>query len=151
VASGDVPGAAEIELGDFDVVVVDGFNVMGSRPDGWWRDRPAAMARLVGTLAGLAEDFAEVAWEVCFDGRPHTAVTDAAEGADVRVDFAGPGRDAADRKIAARVRELRGGEQPPAVLVVSSDRRLAAAVKAAGGATVGSGGFLARFAPGDRR
>lgn len=26
--------------------VIDGANVIGSRPDGWWRDRPAAAARL---------------------------------------------------------------------------------------------------------
>ena len=27
--------------------VVDASNVIGSRPDGWWRDRHAAMVRLV--------------------------------------------------------------------------------------------------------
>src|SRR5262249_47481996 len=33
---------------------VDGANVMGSRADGWWRDRAGAMARLHGELAALA-------------------------------------------------------------------------------------------------
>src|SRR6266511_2852758 len=33
------------------LVVVDGANVMGSRPDGWWRDRAGAARRLVSTLA----------------------------------------------------------------------------------------------------
>ena len=28
------------------VLIVDGANVMGSRPDGWWRDRAAAARRL---------------------------------------------------------------------------------------------------------
>jgi len=32
------------------LVVVDGNNVMGSRPDGWWRDRAGAARRLVGHL-----------------------------------------------------------------------------------------------------
>jgi hypothetical protein len=34
------------------LVVIDGANVVGSRPDGWWRDRPAAARRLLATLAG---------------------------------------------------------------------------------------------------
>ncbi len=33
------------------VLVVDIANTMGSRPDGWWRDRPAAAARLMAELA----------------------------------------------------------------------------------------------------
>ncbi|HEV7787403.1 MAG TPA: hypothetical protein VGP05_00200, partial [Pseudonocardia sp.] len=32
-------------------LVVDAANVVGSRPDGWWRDRPGAAARLVSALA----------------------------------------------------------------------------------------------------
>jgi hypothetical protein len=32
-------------------LVVDAANVIGSRPDGWWRDRPGAAARLVSALA----------------------------------------------------------------------------------------------------
>ena len=35
-------------------VIVDVANVMGSRADGWWRDRPGAAARLHGELAALA-------------------------------------------------------------------------------------------------
>jgi hypothetical protein len=33
------------------VLVVDAANVVGSRPDGWWRDRAGAAARLLGRLA----------------------------------------------------------------------------------------------------
>lgn len=36
-------------------LIVDGANVMGSRPDGWWRDRPAAIARLHTELTPLAQ------------------------------------------------------------------------------------------------
>ncbi|MCU1649137.1 MAG: hypothetical protein JWQ60_286 [Pseudonocardia sp.] len=32
-------------------LLVDAANVIGSRPDGWWRDRPGAAARLLATLA----------------------------------------------------------------------------------------------------
>jgi len=35
-------------------LIVDGANVMGSRADGWWRDRAGAMARLHGELAAFA-------------------------------------------------------------------------------------------------
>jgi 8-oxo-dGTP pyrophosphatase MutT (NUDIX family) len=35
-------------------LIVDGANVMGSRPDGWWRDRAGAMTRLHGELLALA-------------------------------------------------------------------------------------------------
>ncbi|HKA95568.1 MAG TPA: NUDIX domain-containing protein [Streptosporangiaceae bacterium] len=37
-------------------LIVDGANVMGSRADGWWRDRAGAMTRLYGELAALAAD-----------------------------------------------------------------------------------------------
>lgn len=33
------------------VLVVDGANVVGSRPDGWWKDRAGAARRLHGRLA----------------------------------------------------------------------------------------------------
>ncbi len=36
-------------------IVVDGANVVGSRPDGWWRDRPGAAARLAAALQALAD------------------------------------------------------------------------------------------------
>lgn len=120
-------------------LIVDGFNALGSRPDGWWRDRPRAMAALVGRLARLAEQRPALRVGVVFDGRPHAAVEAAAEGTGVEVGFAGPGADAADRLIAAMVRE---DSAPGAALVVSSDRRLVAAVKAAGGRSTGAGGFV---------
>lgn len=36
-----------------DVLVVDVANVVGSRPDGWWRDRRGAAERLLAQLAPL--------------------------------------------------------------------------------------------------
>jgi 8-oxo-dGTP diphosphatase len=37
-------------------VVVDAANVVGSRPDGWWRDRAGAARRLLSQCAALARD-----------------------------------------------------------------------------------------------
>ncbi|MEU2613419.1 hypothetical protein ABZ570_17815 [Micromonospora sp. NPDC007271] len=36
------------------LLIVDGANVVGSRPDGWWRDRAGAAARLRDALVPLA-------------------------------------------------------------------------------------------------
>jgi predicted RNA-binding protein with PIN domain len=120
--------------------LVDGMNVVGARPDGWWRDRRAAMSR----LAALLDDFAAEVGEpvsVVFDG--HTF----AHGAErVEVAFApGPGPDAADREIAARAE--RDGE-PAGLRVVTSDAALAARVRAAGAEVVPAGSFRARLEAG---
>ena len=49
--------------------LVDGMNVIGARPDGWWRDRRGAMRSLTEELDEFAEESGdEVA--VVFDGRP---------------------------------------------------------------------------------
>src|ERR1700689_2502941 len=48
-------GAEEIRIGQHLLtIVVDVANVMGSRPDGWWRDRTGAAVRLPGELVLLA-------------------------------------------------------------------------------------------------
>jgi 8-oxo-dGTP diphosphatase len=48
-------GEHEIGIGEHPVtIVVDVANVMGSRPDGWWRDRAGAAVRLHAELVGLA-------------------------------------------------------------------------------------------------
>lgn len=120
-------------------LIVDGMNVLGSRPDGWWRDRPAAMAALMARLDALAAaEGAEVT--VIFDGRAHRRVEAAAKSATV--DFAPGGPDAADREIVAR---LRADRDPGSIVVVTSDRRLGSAVKAAGAASISSGGLLRRL------
>ncbi|MEM9565433.1 MAG: RNA-binding protein [Actinomycetota bacterium] len=82
--------------------LVDGNNVMGSRPDGWWRDRTAAKVRLTGDLSRLAVVVGQPTILV-FDGHPIRAATAAADGIEVR--FAGSGRaDAADDEIVAIAR-----------------------------------------------
>jgi len=40
----------------FTHVVVDAANVVGSRPDGWWRDRAGAARRLAGELVATLVD-----------------------------------------------------------------------------------------------
>ncbi|MFN8113304.1 MAG: NYN domain-containing protein [Solirubrobacterales bacterium] len=122
-----------------DRLIVDGMNVLGSRPDGWWRDRPAAMAGLTRRLGAYATG-AGVEVAVVFDGRPHRQVEAAADG--IAVGFAPGGPDAADREIVAR---LRADSDPGSIVVVTSDRRLRNSVKAAGAASVPAGDLLRRL------
>jgi predicted RNA-binding protein with PIN domain len=117
--------------------LVDGMNVVGSRPDGWWRDRHAAMRRLAGSLAAFAAETGEPL-TVVFDGRPFDLSAEPA-----KVEFAtAAGRDAADHDIAAKVE---ADPYPASLRVVTSDRALADRVRAAGAEVVGSGPFRQRL------
>ena len=111
--------------------IVDGMNVIGSRPDGWWRDRPGAMRELAERLADWA-DGREVT--VVFDGRPFDL---AVEG--VTVEFASRrGPNAADDDI---VRLAEADDDPAELRVVTSDHDLARRVRELGAQVVSSGTF----------
>src|SRR4051794_14629107 len=113
------------------------MNVVGARPDGWWRDRPAAMARLTAALDAFARESGEPV-TVVFDGRPHDL---GAERVDVR--FASRrGPNAADDDIAALVA---ADADPASLRVVTSDATLADRVAAAGAHVVGAGDFRRRL------
>ncbi|MBI5107003.1 MAG: DUF188 domain-containing protein [Solirubrobacterales bacterium] len=108
--------------------LVDGMNVIGARPDGWWRDRTAAMARLVAELDAFARRTGgEVA--VVLDGR----LRDVGTPERVAVAFA----PVADDALAARAR--------PGDVVVTSDAALAERARAAGAAVEGAGAFRRRM------
>jgi predicted RNA-binding protein with PIN domain len=117
--------------------LVDGMNVIGARPDGWWRDRTAAMARITAALDALARETGDPV-TVVFDGRPRDVP---AERVEVR--FATRrGPNAADDDIAA----LAAADEDPATLrVVTSDAALADRVTAAGASAVGAGEFRRRL------
>jgi predicted RNA-binding protein with PIN domain len=115
--------------------LVDGMNVIGSRPDGWWRDRTGAM----GALAVELDRFADASGEqvtVVFDGQPRDV------RAEVTVRFAPGGRNAADDEIA---RMVAADEKPGDLHVVTSDADLAARVRTAGGEVEGAGTFRRRL------
>jgi predicted RNA-binding protein with PIN domain len=117
--------------------IVDGMNLIGSRPDGWWRDRPAAMRALVGELERFAEEAGDPV-TVVFDGRPFEL-----ESGAVDVRFASRrGPNAADDDIAALIED---DAAPAELSVVSSDADLARRVREAGGAVVGAGEFRRRL------
>jgi predicted RNA-binding protein with PIN domain len=112
--------------------LVDGMNVIGSRPTGWWRDRPRAMRELVEQLGRLGEPVT-----VVFDGRP----LELESGDDVTVMFASRhGRNAADDDIAALA-----AESAEPLRVVTSDGELAERVRRSGAEVIGAGAFRARL------
>lgn len=112
-------------------LVVDGNNVMGSRPDGWWRDRAGAAQRLVTQLGDWAAS-ADRDVLVVFDGAP----AGLAAPPRVEVRFARRrGRDAADDDIAAFVA---ADEAPERLRVVTSDAALARRVREHGAEVVGA-------------
>jgi predicted RNA-binding protein with PIN domain len=118
--------------------VVDGMNVIGSRPTGWWRDRPGAMRKLVEELKRFAAETGDPV-SVVFDGEPF----DLEGGDEVTVEFASRrGPNAADDDIAALVE--RDGD-PSTLSVVTSDSDLARRVREAGATVVGAGEFRRRL------
>ena len=122
-----------------DLVVVDGNNVMGSRPDGWWKDRAGAMQRLADQIAGWAvREEREVV--VIFDGAQPGSFT-TPPNVDVR--FARRrGPDAADDDIAALVA---AHPAPEELTVVTSDATLARRVQQDGAEVVGARQLLDRL------
>jgi hypothetical protein len=126
------------------VWIVDGNNVFGSRPDGWWRDRAAAAVRLTREVAAWCGTHDERVILV-FDGRPVAEVAQAAAPAGDRlsVEFGGgSARDAADDRIVALL-EARGSAE--ALTVVSADRGLIERLPP-GVAVEGPARFLERLA-----
>lgn len=103
-------------------VVVDGANVVGSRPDGWWRDRPGAARRLVDRLQPLGERRPVT---VVLKGDARTGVEAGRARAVTVVHAAGSGDDAI-APLAA-----------PGVTVVTADRELRARCRAAGAEVAG--------------
>ncbi|WP_330231698.1 hypothetical protein OHA40_03870 [Nocardia sp. NBC_00508] len=127
------------------LIVVDAANVVGSRPDGWWRDRPGAARRLLTKVAGLDECLEQPAeLIVVLEGAAKAAVTGASdpEFANLCVVRAeGSGDDAIVGVMAAAIAE--DGNRP--VTVVTADRGLRGRVEAIGAKAVGPRWLLDRI------
>lgn len=136
-------------------VVVDGANVMGSRPDGWWRDRAGAATRLHADLSRLAardvqpnmpdasdvsdvsdmsdvSDVSDAEFVLVLEGAARAAKIPS--GGVVRVVLA-PG--SGDDTIAALA--------DPGTLVVTADRELRRRCQQRGAEVVGPGWLLGKF------
>jgi len=123
------------------VWLVDAMNVIGSRPNGWWRDRRAAVRRLLSETRRLVAVTREPVTLVV-DGRPPPHLPDGEEDG-VRVVYAvRAGANAADDRIV----ELVACDPAPAgVTVVTSDRALQARARGLGAQVVRAHEWLRRL------
>jgi predicted RNA-binding protein with PIN domain len=105
--------------------VIDGMNVIGTRPDAWWRDRHRAMVALVDLLerwaAGSGEDVT-----VVFEQPPSPPIR---SSVIVIRHAPRPRPDSADDEI---VRILKDDPRPETIRVVTSDNWLTDRVHALG-------------------
>ncbi len=116
--------------------------MIGSRPDGWWRDRAGAVRRLVRALRALAEAEPALALTVVVDGGPLEGLPEGDHG-PLRVLYAPRrGPNAADDRIV----EIVAADSAPSTLrVVSSDRALRERVREHGAEVVGTRTLLRRL------
>jgi hypothetical protein len=124
----DSPDPTETE-----VLVVDGANVVGSRPDGWWKDRAGAAARLHDRLVATPGLAARVI--LVLEGRARGGV---AEGVTGPVEVVHAGGEGDDTIVAVAARAAVEGRP---VAVVTADRGLAARAEEVG-ATLRRPGWL---------
>jgi hypothetical protein len=140
-AAGDEAAGGAVAGGPV-TIIVDGANVVGSRPDGWWRDRAGAAVRLYEALARLAAHGApglpadDLSVVLVLEGAAKAAMPRIngeginAEGrGHVRV-VAAPG--SGDDEIVRLA-----GSRPGRRIVVTADRELRRRVVAAGAEVVG--------------
>jgi len=106
-------------------IVVDAMNVVGSRPDGWWRDRDGAVRRLVSALQELGRRTGHRI-AVVIDGRPLDDLPEGVHGGVLVAYATRTGRDAADDRI---VTEVARDHDPTSLTVVTSDQALCARVE----------------------
>jgi predicted RNA-binding protein with PIN domain len=105
--------------------IVDGMNVIGSRPDGWWRDRGRAMAVLVNQLeqwASVEGDDVTVVFE-----RPPSPPIDSSV-----ITVAHAPKAAANSADDEIIRLVRADANASDIRVATSDRALSERVQAAG-------------------
>src|SRR5436190_23648155 len=118
------------------MLVIDAANVIGSRPTGWWRDRPGAARRFTEQVrATVTAGQLDPPVTVVLEGQSRAGADEgAADGVEV-VHAPGEGDDTIAAVAAAH----------SDVTVVTADRGLAERVRAAGGEVVGPSWLLDRL------
>src|SRR4051794_21578043 len=113
--------------------LVDGMNVIGSRPTGWWRDRDGAKREFASELSALVEGGDAVT--IVFDGREPKEPIEV-DGVEVR--YAPGGPNSADDRI---VEIVRSDAERGSLTVVTSDSELERRVSELGAEVIGAGQF----------
>src|SRR4051812_39647368 len=118
------------------MLVIAAANVIGSRPTGWWRDRPGAARRFTERVrATVAAGRLDPPVTVVLEGRARAGAGEGEADGVAVVHAPGEGDDA----IVAVAKTHRD------VVVVTADRGLAARVRAAHGEVVGPNWLLDRL------
>ncbi|HUE26857.1 MAG TPA: NYN domain-containing protein [Solirubrobacteraceae bacterium] len=121
--------------------LIDGMNVIGTRPDAWWRDRHRAMVGLVDLLERwVAQTGEEVT--VVFEQPPRPPIR---SSVIVVTHAPKPRRDSADDEIIRLLREL---PEPGHVRVVTSDSWLGQRVRATGATVEAAAAFRSQLEEG---
>ncbi len=121
------------------VMIVDGANVVGSRPDGWWRDRAGAARRLHQQLCMSDSPRREIV--LVLEGEARRGMPAGLQGRVRTVHAKGSGDDAIVDEVLKQVAVT----DPGGVLVVTADRMLRHRVEAAGGRCESPGWLLAHL------
>jgi hypothetical protein len=108
------------------LTIVDAANVVGSRPDGWWRDRAGAARRLIHEITSAHLPLGEIV--IVLEGAARAGVP-AGELDGVRVIHA-PG--SGDDQIVELVKSETQRTGPRPMTVITSDRQLRDRVAALG-------------------
>ncbi|NYI70801.1 hypothetical protein GGQ54_001361 [Naumannella cuiyingiana] len=117
-------------------LVVDAANVIGSVPDGWWRDRAGAAARLNARLAAAQLPHTPIV--VVYEGAAKRGVPADPDARPVVVHAPGSGDDEI-------VRQAKRYAVDGPVAVVTADRGLIDRVRAVGADVIGPGWLLDRL------
>lgn len=125
------------------MLLIDAANVVGSRPSGWWRDRPGAARRLVEQVRAATEAGRLPApVTIVLEGQARAGVeAGAADGLEV-VHASGSGDD--------ELVSLAGRTVDGRVTVVTADRGLRERVRDLGAEVLGPSWLLERL-EGDQR
>lgn len=110
------------------------MNVIGSRPDGWWKDRHGAMVTLVDRLEGWATgESGDVT--VVFERPPSTPIRSTV------IEIAYAPKAAANSGDDEIVRLVQAAARPDEIRVVTSDKGLTDRVRNLGAAVYRAEGF----------
>jgi predicted RNA-binding protein with PIN domain len=123
--------------------IVDGMNVIGCRPDGWWKDRGGAMLTLVDRLDRWASAQGDTV-TVVFERPPSTAVTSTV------IEIAHAPKAAANSAEDEIVRLVQADTRPDEIRVVTSDRTLTDRVQSLGASVYRAESFRDLVDPRDR-
>ena len=122
------------------MILVDAANVIGSRPDGWWKDRPGAAGKLVAALRQAHRPHTDAHTAepvvVVLEGQAKRGAPEGTEDNVTVVHAPGEGDDT----IVQRARIATGN-----TIAVTADRQLKQRLRDEGATVVGPSWLIERF------